>query len=146
MSFLFESHPEKQSTGITILRIVTGIVFLMHGWQKVFTFGFGGVTGAFTHMGIPMPGVIGPLVGVLELLGGAALIVGFLTRLAALGFTADMLGAIFFVHLKHGFFAPMGVELPLMLLTAAVALLVAGAGRYAVDNNIARRQVTAPSP
>lgn len=145
MSILFESHPAKHATGIAILRVITGIVFLMHGWQKVFTMGFGGVTGGFTHMGIPLPGVTGPLIAIIELVGGTALIIGLLTRLAALGLVLDMLGAMIFVHFKNGFFSPMGYEFPLMLLTAALVLFIAGSGRYSVDNNLAARRAAAPS-
>lgn len=140
MSFLFESHPGKHATGIAVLRIMTGIVFLAHGWQKVFTMGFSGVIGGFTQMGIPMPGVTGPLVALLELLGGVALIIGFLTRLAAVGFICEMIGAMAFVHFKHGFFNPMGYEFPLMLLTAATVLFVGGSGKLAVDDEVATRE------
>ena len=140
MSFLFESHPEKHSAGIAILRVVTGIVFLVHGWQKVFTMGFAGVTGGFTHMGVPMPGVIAPIIAIIELVGGLALIIGLFTRLAALGLIIDMAGAIAIVHFKNGFFNPKGYEFPLMLLTAAVVLFIAGSGRYAVDDNLAARR------
>jgi putative oxidoreductase len=140
MRFLFESHPGKHAAGITVLRIITGIVFLVHGWQKVFAMGFAGVTGGFTQMGIPMPGLTGPVVAIVELLGGAALIIGFLTRLAALGLICDMMAAIALVHLKNGFFSPRGYEFPLMLLTAAVVLLIAGSGKYAVDDKFAARR------
>lgn len=140
MSFLFESQPRKHAIGIALLRIITGIVFLMHGWQKVLTMGLPGVTTAFTHMGIPMPGVTAPLVALLELLGGVALIIGFLTRLAAVGFICEMIGAIAYVHLKNGFFNPMGYEFPLTLLAAAVVLFIAGSGKFAVDDKLAARE------
>jgi Predicted membrane protein len=139
MSFLFDSDPRHHSKAIAIVRIVVGIIFLVHGWQKVFQMGFAGVTGGFTHMGIPAPGVTGPFIACVELLGGAALIIGLLTRLAALGLVADMLGAILFVHFKNGFFNPMGYEYPLMLLVGALAILIAGPGSWAVDNNFAAR-------
>jgi putative oxidoreductase len=139
MSFLFESDPRHHSKAIAILRIVVGIVFLVHGWQKVFQMGFSGVTGGFSHMGVPAPGVTGPFIALVELLGGAALIVGLLTRLAALGLVADMAGAILFVHFKNGFFSPMGYEYPLTLLVASLAVLIAGPGAWAIDNNIAQR-------
>lgn len=130
----------RVDAGLLILRIVVGIVFLVHGGQKLFVFGFGGVTGAFGQMGIPMPAVTGPLVALVEFLAGGALVIGLLTRLAALGLAIDMLGAILFVHYKGGFFVPSGYEYALTLLAANVAIMVAGAGYYSVDRAIAERR------
>ncbi len=72
------------------------------------------------------------------------MIVGFHTRLTALGLAIDMLGAIFLVHLKEGFFAPKGYEFVLALFAAATALAFGGAGAYSIDEAIARRRVGDP--
>ncbi len=132
--------PARADLGLAVLRLTTGAIFAAHGAQKLFVYGFGGVTGAFGGMGIPLPGVTGPLTGLVELLGGLALIAGLLTRLAGLGLAVAMLGAIGFVHLAGGFFAPNGVEFPLALLGAALALAVTGAGRFSLDGVIAHRR------
>lgn len=137
---LFSSPPAHTRVGMAVLRIVTGLVFAMHGYQKVFQYGFAGTAAAFGKMGIFLPGVMGPFIALLELLGGLALIVGLLTRLAALGLAFNMLGAILMVHLAGGFFLPSGYEYTLTLLAACVALVLGGPGAFAIDDAIAGRR------
>lgn len=130
----------RTDVGLTILRVVTGVIFVAHGAQKIFVYGFAGVSGAFQGMGIPFPGITGPLTGLVELFAGLALVVGLLTRLAGFGLAITMLGAIAFVHLAAGFFAPTGFEFPLALLAATSALAFTGAGRFSLDGLIASRR------
>jgi putative oxidoreductase len=137
---LFSSPSRRQiDTALAALRVVLGITFLLHGGQKLFVFGFDGVSGAFAQMGIPAPGLLGPFVAFVEFFGGIAILLGLLTRLAALGVGATMVVAILTVHLKNGFFAPMGGEFPLSLLASAIALVIAGAGAFSIDALIAQR-------
>jgi len=124
------------SLGLAAIRLAVATIFIRHGAQKLFIYGFAGVTGAFTQMGVPFPGVTGPFIAVLEFFGGIALLLGFLTRLIALGFVFDMLVAIVLVQLKRGF---SGYELEFVLLVSSVALVLTGADRFSVDALLAGR-------
>src|SRR5690349_9083154 len=131
---------DRTDLALLLLRLIVGVVFLVHGGQKLFVFGFGGVTGFFTQSGIPLPGITGPLVTLVEFFGGLALVLGLLTRLAALGIAVDMLGAILLVHGKNGFMLPTGYEYALTLCVLSIALMIAGAGRYSLDAMIRARR------
>ncbi len=131
--------------GLTVLRVVTGIVFMMHGYTKVFVWGFDGTAAGFEKMGIPLAGVAGPFVGLLELLGGLALVAGLATRWISIPLALTMVVAILKVHLAAGFFAPDGYEFPLLLLAGLTALALSGGGAFAVDNALAARRTAAPA-
>jgi len=126
--------------GLTVLRVIVGIVFFAHGWQKVFGMGIHNVAEYLGHFGIPLPLVSAGIVMAVEFLGGALLILGVATRLAAGLNAIDMLVAILTVHLKNGFFAQsMGVELPLTLLAACICLMMAGPGAASAEWLFARK-------
>lgn len=126
--------------GLTVIRVITGLVFFMHGYTKVFVWGFEGTAAGFGQMGIPLANVAGPFVGLLELLGGLALIAGLATRWISIPLAFTMVVAILKVHLAAGFFNPDGYEFPLMLLAGTMGLTLAGGGALAVDNLIAARR------
>lgn len=136
MSLFRSPSPRQLSLGLTALRLAVAAVFINHGRQKLFVYGFAGVTGAFTQMGVPFPGVTGPFIALLEFFGGIALAIGLLTRVIALGFVFDMLVAILLVQMKRGF---SGYELEFLLLVSSVALFLTGAGRFSVDALLAGR-------
>ena len=129
-----------QEWGITVLRVVVGMVFLVHGGQKLFVFGFGGVAAFLGQVGIPAPGLAAVILTAVEFLGGLALLLGLFTRWAAIPLAIVMLVAILTVHLKAGFFLPNGYEFALTLLGANVALALLGSGEASVERVLERRR------
>ena len=121
--------------GIALLRVVVGFAFFMHGQQKLFQMGVGGIGGFFASLGIPAPELAAVVVSIVETVGGLALILGVLTRLVGVLLAADMLVAMLVVHRPNGFYAgDGGVELVLVLGAAALALAITGPGALAVDS------------
>ena len=127
----------------TVLRVTLGMVMLPHGAQKVLGWfgghGFSGTMHFFTDtMGIPY--VFALLAVLAESLGAIGLIAGFFTRLCAFGVGTTMVVAALMVHVHNGFFmnwfgtqAGEGFEYHLLAVGMALALLVAGGGRWSID-------------
>lgn len=134
------ARDSRAGQAMAILRIVVGIVFIAHGWQKFFVIGIAGTTGFFTQVGAPFPAIAAPAIATLELAGGAALVLGLFTRPIAFLLVCDMLGAIVLFHIKNGFFVPGGIEFVMTLAAAAAALAVAGGGVWSVDRARAGRK------
>ena len=130
----------RTDLALVVLRLVIGIVFIAHGSQKLFVYGLDGVAGSFAQLGMPLPGILGPLVAFGEFFAGLGLIVGLLTRVAAAGMALTMVGAIGLVHLDGGFFAPTGIEFQLVLLASTLALALTGAGAWSADGVLAARR------
>lgn len=130
----------RLSWALLVLRVALGLVFVVHGGQKVFETGLSGTAETFGNIGIPVAGLAGPAVALVELLGGIAVLLGLLTRWAALGIAVVMAGAVLLVHLPQGFFLPRGYEFALVNFLVACALVLAGPGAYSVDAGLSRRR------
>jgi putative oxidoreductase len=137
---MFRTSLNQYRIAMLVLRVIVGIVFFMHGYQKI-KMGHAGVTGFFTQVGAPLPSISAALVMLLETGGAIALIFGFLTRIVASAFVLEMLGAIMLVHLENGFsVGDNGYEFVLVLAACAAALAIAGPGAASIDDLIERRR------
>ena len=122
---------------LTVTRMILGLIFFMHGSQKVLGWyggmGLAGTIQAMTGIGLPM--ALAYLVSFGEFLGGIALLAGFLTQPAALGILIIMMGAVLKIHGRNGFFLDhQGYEYNLALMGMCLSLILGGGGRFAIDN------------
>jgi putative oxidoreductase len=132
------------SVALVLLRAILGVVFFMHGSQKVLGW-FGGyglkATVGFFASTLRIPSVLGYAAAFAEFLGGIALILGVGTQVAALFIFVTMLVATLKVHAPAGFFLNVqhdpkrgdGVEYSLTLAVIALVLMLMGGGSYSVD-------------
>jgi putative oxidoreductase len=131
-------HSSAVSLALLLLRIAAGLVFLYHGCAILFgAFGGPGPQGfaGFMHM----PVVAGYLVGLAQVAGGLAMLTGVLIRVGAVCIIIVMLGAIFLVHIPHGFdIGKGGMEYALTQLLMALALLITGGGKYSLAEMLPR--------
>lgn len=138
MHDLIRSLDRLRPAALLILRVGLGAIFLLHGLDK-FDAGIENIEAMFTMWGVPAPSIAAPLVAVLEIVGGAALIVGIGTRIAAGVLSLVLLGAIFYVKADLGVIStePMpGAEVDLALLAGLIAVLVIGPGSLSVDSAV----------
>lgn len=136
-------HSSFAALGWTLLRVVLGITFTLHGWQKVSEWTITGTQASFAQMGVPMAGVAAPFAAVVELVGGILLILGLGTRVVAALQALVTLGAMVLVHLPAGFFVTDGgVELVLLLAAAAAFFVLAGPGPWSADRAIAAKKTS----
>lgn len=124
--------------GMLPLRIVVGLVFLMHGAQKLFIFGLGGTTDIMGKLGLPLPALCAIIVMAVELLGGLAIVLGVFTRVAGALLAFEMFIAILVARLSGGFFAPYGYEFELTLLGASLTFALNGPGGVSLDESVSR--------
>lgn len=128
---------------LTIIRTILGVVFFAHGAQKLFGW-FGGpglketMRTMHDHLGLPLPLAFAAVAT--EFFGGVGLIVGLLSRVAAVGIAATMLSAIVMVHGRNGLFMDWfgarkshGYEYHLLAIALAFVLAVKGSGALSLD-------------
>lgn len=154
---IFERFLSTDRARILLLqRVILGVVIFPHGAQKLLGwfggFGFSGTMGFFTDtMHLPAPLAFLIIIG--ESLGALGLILGLGTRLAALGITAVMVGAILTTHLSFGFFMNWfgaqkgeGIEYHLLALALSLPLLVRGGGLLSIDGALVERLRSGSAP
>ena len=129
---------------VLLVRLMVGGVFLSEGIQKFLYPELRGA-GRFATLGIPSPDFAGPVVGGFEVVCGALILLGLLTRLAVLPTIAIMLVAIYTTQLpvleKEGFwFMANRIRTDYSMLLGSLFLLIVGAGRWSVDARLGRNK------
>jgi len=140
------------------LRLMLGFGFIYHGFPKVFTAaGHENFVGMLQGIGVPAPELMAWAVGILEVLGGLALLAGAFVTITATLLTIDMIVAMVMVHLPQGFsflniigmtdegpvFGMPGYEVNLLYIAGLLSLIISGAGVLSIDSLRKSRRVEA---
>jgi putative oxidoreductase len=138
---------------ITLARVILGVVLFAHGAQMLLGW-YGGA--GYKHSiqvltaSVKLPASLAALVILTQFFGGLGLILGLLTRLAALGVLATMIGAVITVHYKFGFFMDWfgdreghGFEYHLLAIALSIVIIANGAGALSLDRVVYEHQVRA---
>jgi putative oxidoreductase len=133
----------RAHAAVILIRLLVGAVFLSEGIQK-FLYPDELGAGRFIKIGIPSPAVMAPFVGVVEIIGGALILAGLLTRLAAIALIIDMLVAISTTKIpmltKSGFWAMAHeARTDYSMLLGSIFLLIVGAGAWSIDARMTAR-------
>jgi len=126
-----------QGWALTVLRVATGIVFLMSGGHKLFGGGLRTASEELGRVQLPSAVPVATAVTLVEFLCGAALVLGLFTRWVSVPLAAVMVADILLFHPPHGFFVEdTGYEYALLRLSACVTLVLAGPGKAALSNSV----------
>jgi putative oxidoreductase len=117
------------------IRILAGIAFIAHGMPKLLDPSM--TQGFFPNIGLP-PELAIPI-GVLEVVGGFAILVGVLTRMVSILFMIEMIGATFLAKISEGLVG--GFKLELLLTSISISLLITGPGRISIEFDILKREI-----
>jgi putative oxidoreductase len=122
--------------GLLVLRVVLGGIFVGHGLRHLFGLfhgtGLDPLVAFIRASGYTDPHLLGYIAGIAELAGGALLVLGLFTPLAA-GAILALLANVVVLNYHHGFFASNGIEMDVVMGAAAFALLFTGPGRVSLD-------------
>jgi putative oxidoreductase len=136
--FFFAPMNKWSPLVLSILRIITGFLFIAHGAQKLFSY-----PAAAEHAGPPPEGlmaVLAPLSGPIEFFGGALIILGLFTRWAAFLLSGEMAVAYFTVHAKGSFWPLLNHgEAAVLYCFVFLYLVFAGGGPLSLDGLIRKK-------
>lgn len=143
-----KTQMDRYEKAIVLVRILVGWVFLSEGIQK-FLFPAALGVGRFAKIGIPAPWVMAPLVGGVETVFGALILIGLFTRLATLPLLIDIVVALLTTKLpflvKHGFWATLHeARTDVSMLLGLIFLLIVGAGSLSLDAKRSSRVAVNP--
>jgi putative oxidoreductase len=135
---------KRVAKAILLIRVLVGWVFLSEGIQK-FLFADSLGVGRFVKIGIPWPQVMAPFVGVVEIVCGTLLLIGFLTRLTTVPLLIDIAVALYSTKIvtfaKNGFWGTLHeARTDVSMLLGLIFLLLAGGGSLALDDWLASRE------
>lgn len=124
-----------------LLRLAVGSIFIAHGYQKLAMIGVENFGNFLGSMGVPAAGLFAWFITILEIGGGAALILGIAVHWISKLFAAEMLTAFFLVHITNGIFVEDGgFELVMLLFAAVVSLIITGAGKWSLDDMMMKKK------
>ena len=136
-----EAWLRRGAHAVVLIRILAGWVFLSEGIQK-FLFPDALGAGRFVKIGIPWPQVMAPFVGVVEIVCGFLLLIGLLTRLAAVPLLIDICVALYSTKIvtisKNGFWGTLHeARTDVSMFLSLLFLLLVGGGAWSLDARFA---------
>lgn len=152
------SKKNYQNWAPLFLRLIIGYGFMAHGWAKL-SRGSAGFEKLLVQTGVPFPHITSWISPLIELFGGAAILLGVFVGIAAVPLICTMLVAIFTVQINYGFssvktigltphgplFGPPGYEINLLYIAGLLSLIFTGAGFFSVDSLINKKVIHTPS-